>query len=140
LKGVAGNLGATALAEVARNAETAVKTGQGVEAALDSLSVSLDAVVRAIRSALPPEARVDSGCEASADPAIVLEPLSRLKRLLEGADCEAAEFIADARRNLSGVLTGPEILTLTELVDEFDFDAALKCLSGIAARLSLNLS
>jgi hypothetical protein len=37
------------------------------------------------------------------------------------------------------VLTPAEIKTLTERVGNFDFEAALKCLSGIASRLSLNL-
>ncbi len=140
LKGVAGNLGATALAEAARKAETAVKTGQDVEAALDSLSCSLDAVVQAVRAALPPEASVKGAGAACADPATVVQPLAQLKKLLESADGEAVEFITEAGPNLSGVLTGPEIRTLTELVDKFDFDGALQCLSGIAARLSLNLS
>ncbi|MGB9435329.1 MAG: response regulator, partial [Candidatus Acidiferrum sp.] len=55
LKGSAANLGATALAEVASRAETALTTGQGVEPALQSLSLSFGAVVTAIRSALPAE-------------------------------------------------------------------------------------
>jgi hypothetical protein len=37
------------------------------------------------------------------------------------------------------VLTPAEIKTLTERVGSFDFEAALRCLSGIASRLSLNL-
>ena len=139
LKGVAGNLGATVLAEVARKAETAVKTGQGIEAGLDALAVSLDAVVRAVRAALPPEASVHSGREASADPAAAAYSLGRLKKMLETDDGEAADFILDARPNLSGLLTGAEIDTLAELVGNFDYAAALKCLSGITDRLSLNV-
>jgi hypothetical protein len=37
------------------------------------------------------------------------------------------------------MLTPAEIKTLTERVGNFDFEAALRCLSGIASRLSLNL-
>jgi two-component system, sensor histidine kinase and response regulator len=139
LKGAAGNLGATALAEVAAKAEAAVKTGQNLEAALDSLALSLRAVVEAIQSALASEQLPESAGEASADPAIVVEPLTQLKKLLKNDDGSAADFIFDARPNLSNVLTGSEIGTLTGLVENFDFEAALKCLSGIAARLSLNL-
>jgi hypothetical protein len=65
--------------------------------------------------------------------------LTRLKKLLKNDDGSAAEFIFDARPSLSKVLTGSEIGALTGLVGNFDFDAALRCLSGIAARLSLNL-
>ena len=69
----------------------------------------------------------------------MVEPLTRLKKLLESDDGEAAECILDARHNLSGVLTAAEIDALAELVGNFDYAAALKCLSGVAARLSLNL-
>jgi len=37
------------------------------------------------------------------------------------------------------VLTPGEIKMLSERIGNFDFDAALKCISGIASRLSLNL-
>ena len=69
----------------------------------------------------------------------MVEPLTRLKRLLETDDGEAADFMIDARSQLSGVLTPTEIETLSELVGDFDFESALKCLSSIAGRLSLNL-
>jgi len=53
LKGSASTLGATALAEHAAKVETAIKTGQSVDEALGSLSHSLVAVMKAIRTALP---------------------------------------------------------------------------------------
>ena len=53
LKGAASTLGATALAEHAEKVETAIRTGQSVDEALESLSHSLVAVVEAIRAALP---------------------------------------------------------------------------------------
>lgn len=53
LKGAASTLGATNLAEHAAKVETAIKINQGVDEALASLSVSLVAVVEAIRVALP---------------------------------------------------------------------------------------
>ena len=53
LKGAASTLGATALAEHAALAETAIKAGQSVDEALDSLSQSLATVVEAIHAALP---------------------------------------------------------------------------------------
>jgi signal transduction histidine kinase/CheY-like chemotaxis protein len=139
LKGAAGNLGAAAVADAAAKAQAAVKSGQGLESALDSLALSLRAVVEAIQLALPNVQLPESAGEASADPAVVAEPLTRLKKLLINDDGSAAEFILDARPILSKVLTGSEIGTLTVSVENFDFEAALKCLSGIGARLSLNL-
>ena len=99
----------------------------------------LDAVLASLRAALPAEDRRQRRKPGSGDPATVKEPLARLKHLLEADDGEAADFIVDAKPQLAGVLTLEEIRTLSDRVGNFDFDAALKCLSGIASRLSLNL-
>ena len=53
LKGAASTLGATALAKHAAEVEIAIQTGQNVDEALESLSHSLVAVVKAIRAAFP---------------------------------------------------------------------------------------
>jgi HPt (histidine-containing phosphotransfer) domain-containing protein len=139
LKGAAGTLGAAFLSEAAADAETAIKTGRGVPETLRSLSHVLDPVLQAIRTALPETTGGNGAGVPPGDPAAVLEPLARLKQLLETDDGEAADFIVDAKSRLSGVLTPAEIKTLTERVGNFDFEAALRCLSGIASRLSLNL-
>ena len=139
LKGAAGTLGANALSEAAAKAETAVKTGQGVADAVQALAMALDAVLASLRTAFPADAAGNGASTGSGDPATVKEPLIRLKQLLEADDGEAADFIVDAKSQLSGVLTSTEIRTLSDRVGNFDFDAALKCLSGIASRLSLNL-
>jgi two-component system sensor histidine kinase/response regulator len=138
LKGAAGTLGAGALSEAAAKAETAIKTGQGIDTALSSLSVDLASTVGAIRAALPDQAATNGG-GLTRDPAAVVEPLKELKRLLESDDGEAADFIIDARSQLAGVLTPTEIETLSELVGDFNFESALKCISSISDRLSLNL-
>ena len=53
LKGAASTLGAATLAAHAAEVEAAIKIGQSVDVALESLSHSLIAVVQAIRTALP---------------------------------------------------------------------------------------
>jgi hypothetical protein len=65
--------------------------------------------------------------------------LSRLKMLLEADDSEAAEFILEAQGSLSPVLSRTEIETLTRMVSDFDYESALRAVSGIADRLSLKL-
>jgi PAS domain S-box-containing protein len=137
LKGASGTLGAMQLAEAAAKAETALKLGQDTDTALTALAASLAATVAAIRTALPQD--TGNGGASSSDPESVVEPLARLKRLLESDDGEAADFIVDARPALSGVLTATEIEALSGHVGDFNFEAALKCLSGIVSRLSLNL-
>jgi two-component system, sensor histidine kinase and response regulator len=139
LKGAAANLGATAVAEEAAKVETAIETGKGVELALDSLASSLSSVLTAIRSALPVDSDASASAPASADAASVLEHLTRLQKLLRSDDGEAADYILEAQPVLSKVLSGAEISALSGLVGNFDFDGALKCLSEIAARLTIHL-
>jgi len=139
LKGAAANLGAGALADFAAKAETAIATSQGVQEALHSLAVSYEAVATAISSALPSEPFVAAADATPADLATVVAPLTRLKILLKNDDGDAADYILEVRPSLSKVLTEAEINTLTGLVGNFDFEAALHSLSDIADRLSLKL-
>ena len=139
LKGAAATLGAKALAEAASQAEAAIKSRKDPGQDVQRVTGSLAALLADLRAALPDDAAGNSANSHSGDPASVQEPLGRLKRLLEADDGEAADFIVDARPRLAGILTPAEIRTLTDHVGKFDFDAALGCLSGIAARLSLNL-
>ena len=137
LKGAAATLGITALADVASVAEKAIKTGDDTEEALGRLSMMLDPVVKAIQCAF-----VQEGHEAAAparNPRDVAEPLARLKHLLENDDGEAADFIIDVTPQLSAVLTPAEVNALSDHVSQFDFEAALQSLSGVASRLSLDL-
>lgn len=140
MKGAAANLGAAGLAEVAAKAEAAVTSGQGVEDALHALAISFESVAGAINSALPTEqSATATAAPAPADIATVLEPLARLKALLKNDDGDAADYILEVGPSLSRVLTAAEINTLTGLVGNFNFEAALVSLSTIADRLSLRL-
>jgi HPt (histidine-containing phosphotransfer) domain-containing protein len=138
LKGAAGNLGAESLSELAAKAEAALGRNQGVDAALEALSGSLDAVVAAIRAALPGEP-VPSSSDASVDSTTMAESLARLKQLLETDDGEAADFLLDARPVLLKFLTREEIATLQGQVGNFDYAHALQSVSQVASRLSLKL-
>lgn len=139
LKGAAGTLGAMAVSAAAAKAETAIRKGQGIDTALTSLSDDLSKAVEAILTSLPAEGIRSGHSTASVDAATVIEPLTRLKRLLENDDGEAADFIIDTRSNLSGVLTDMEIENLNELIGDFNFEAALACLSRIISRLERNI-
>ena len=139
LKGVAATLGANALSDAAAQAETAIRGGIDASAELRALALSLDTVLADLRAALPDEVDGNGAGVSVGDPTSVQEPLSRLKELLETDDGEAADFIVNERPRLACVLTPAEIETLTDRVGQFEFESALHCLSGIAARLSLDL-
>jgi two-component system sensor histidine kinase/response regulator len=139
LRGVAATLGVNALSEAASRAEAAIRSGKDAGPEVRALALSLNAVLAGLRAALPDDTGGNGAGTAASDPATVHEPLARLKQLLETDDGEAADFIVDAGPRLAGVLTPAEIKALNDRVGTFDFDAALACLSGIAARLSLDL-
>jgi two-component system sensor histidine kinase/response regulator len=136
LKGAAATLGANGLSEAAAKAETTIKSGQNADKAIELLSLALDRVLASVWTALPED---KAGNGRSTNPESVKEPLIRLKRLLEADDGEAAEFIIDAKSHLTGVLTPAEMKALADQVGKFEFEAALKSLSSIASRLSINL-
>jgi two-component system, sensor histidine kinase and response regulator len=138
LKGSAATLGAAQLAVAAAETESAVREGRDAEDTLRSLSMSLDPVIKSIMTSLPAEA--DGSSQApGGDPDAVAAPLARLKQLLETDDGEAADFMIEVKPQLAGVLTPAEVKALTDQVGNFEFEAALKCLSGIASRLSLDI-
>jgi HPt (histidine-containing phosphotransfer) domain-containing protein len=137
LKGAAGNLGATSLAEAAARAEAAIDSKQSVSTAVDEMSFSLDATIRAIRAVLPAE--TPDVATSNADPSSVIQPFMQLKKLLETDDGAASDFILNAQSNLSKVLTAVEMEALASQVGNFAYAEALQTLSMIAARLSLNL-
>ncbi len=126
------------MSEAAARAETAIKTGHGVEEAVKDLSTVLESVISELRKILPSNGGNGTQSERR-DTTNVAEPLLRLRRLLEADDGEAAEFIVDIKPRLTGVLTAAEIKTLSDHIGSFDFDAALKSLSDIVSRLSINL-
>ena len=139
LKGAAANLGANALATAAGSAEVAIKTQSEVERALVEMGRTLFAAVGAIQETLPSAEKVESTLSGNGDPSAVLQPLSRLKMLLEADDSEAAEFILEAQGSFAAVLSPTEIETLRRMVSDFDYESALRAVSGIADRLSLKL-
>jgi HPt (histidine-containing phosphotransfer) domain-containing protein len=140
LKGAAANLGAATVAAIAARAESAIDSRkEEIPQALEDLSQSLDATVANIYAALPKVPALKESTLVSANPSTVAQPLAQLKKLLAADDGDAADFILDARPNLSKVLTAAEIDTLIGHVGNFDYADALRSLSSIAARLALNL-
>jgi two-component system, sensor histidine kinase and response regulator len=139
LKGASANLGANALAQVAAKAEAAIDSSEFIAPALDALRHSLASTVAAIRNALPAKSTAAEVHVPSADPSTILQPLSRLKKLLETDDGDASDFLLEARPSLSQVIPAAEIDSLLVQVGNFAYSDALRSLVAIAARLSLTL-
>ncbi|MEM9589845.1 MAG: response regulator [Pseudomonadota bacterium] len=136
LKGAASTLGAMTVSEAAAAAETAIRDGHGVDETLASLSNNLARAVEAIETALPErEKGVSKPGATHSGPTAALKRLIALKTLLENDDGEAADFLIEAKPDLQGSLTDMEVDALSDLVGDFDFEAALGHLGDIIARL-----
>lgn len=138
LKGAGANLGAVSLAEAAAKAESAIVSNSPVEPAPQFLATTLDSIIAAVRSTLPTEPAVASSA-ACMDSQALVPPRSRLKRLLASDDADASDFFPEIRPALAGILSSTELDSLSAHVGNFAYSNALKSLSSIASRLSIEL-
>ena len=119
--------------------EAAIQSNQSIDSTLESLSGVLAKTISAIRAVIPAESAPAGAPDPSADPSTVVRPLSHLKKLLEGDDAEASDFLLGARSTLSQVLTTAEVNSLYAHVGNFAYADALRSVAEITTRLSLTL-
>jgi two-component system sensor histidine kinase/response regulator len=136
LKGVSGNLGAKALSGLTAELEKSLRDHdtQSLEAGLPGLADELARVIEAIRDSL-----AAGGAEASprtpiSDSTEAVRLLKQLKQMLADDDGAALDYLLDARERVEGVISDADLNALQKAVRDFDFTAALDCLSGIAQR------
>ena len=132
LRGVAGNIGATALSAAAQTAEAALKAGDtaNLEELLHSITVELEPLLHAI------DALSDSSPEAQSPPTHApvdwaqLEPhLQQLQALLEDSDTEASECLEAIAPLLTGTPHAESLRAIETRLAKYDFDGALEKLS-----------
>ncbi len=136
LKGVVGNLSATALYETVADIDARLKQGQPPDAtALEAMRIRLQAVMQDIdRLAVDPPATPPPAAPPL-DPVVLSARLERLAHALD-YDLGAAEpLLAELRAGVSGTLLEPEIAALATQVDRFAIDEALTQLNTLQERL-----
>ncbi len=127
LKGVAGNLGATALSTIADNLEVALKQGDTAAALLHLPSA--DAHLCALLAGASILEEKQSASVAGADPAVaptaVAELVSEFSRLLMDRDLGALEIYARLQPYLTESHSPESLKKLTGCIDNLDFGGAL---------------
>ncbi len=131
LRGVAGNLGAEALAAHAEQLEMAIRLGLApaqIETAAQATEAALAQLISALQAYLDSTA---SPAMASTDvPAADLPRLyATLRALLQADDASAADCLLESQAALRRAL-GPQFEALEQAVNRFDFDVALGLLPG----------
>ncbi|HKS89222.1 MAG TPA: response regulator, partial [Stellaceae bacterium] len=127
LTGIAGAIGANAVAKQARAVEAALRAHAGEDAItepLASLSAILAALVAALRRDLPP---APAPTAAAADPAQAGAMSRRLAQLLTDSDVAALAFLANNAASLRTIL-GDRFAEVEAATESFDFGGALAAL------------
>ncbi|MEO5362346.1 MAG: response regulator [Magnetococcus sp. DMHC-8] len=146
IKGIAGNLGAPALYEAARDLEQCLKLDDRERCAelLDCLAHSLSVVLESIASLATQESAVQvedggSPADASLDIEEIFGVINKIVSLLKQNDVEAEEQLESLARVLKGAGLQKEMAVLTEQIKMFDFDGAIVTLSAMARLLNIPL-
>ncbi|TCO83688.1 PAS domain S-box-containing protein [Plasticicumulans lactativorans] len=134
LRGVAGNIGAAALAEAAAALERALHDGAATAPALaevarlgDELRTALVAYLDATAADAP-----DAAPAAEVDPAELRAFVARLAARLADSDSEALDLVAAAPGGLRALFPTEDHAAFENAVQGFDFDAALALLRSAA--------
>ncbi len=129
LRGVAGNIGASELQDAAAILESELRQGKssGLELELKSIDIKLAQILLAL-SVLNEEEPEGGSLQSSKEIDVeVITPLFiKLKALLEDDDGEASEVIYELEISLKGTVIQTELKQLAKVVDQFDYEQALK--------------
>jgi len=136
VKGVAGNIGATAVQSVAAELEKAIKSNGG-QLRLDSLRAKLGHELTRLRDAvmplLPaPEPTAETAPAAQVAPGEIRAAVDRLSALLADSDAAAGDALEADAPVLRAVLDAPGFARLKKLVNDYSFDDALEALRAAA--------
>ncbi|ENO85047.1 PAS domain-containing hybrid sensor histidine kinase/response regulator [Thauera linaloolentis] len=142
LKGLAGTIGARALASCAADVETRLHHGTPVDEALRELAGTLEALTAAIQGALgadeasrhdgpAPEAPAEAHLTGPAGLDALRAGLLRLEALLRDDDGEAGGHLDTLIDALAGLGLSGRAAELQDLVAQYRFDEALASLDGL---------
>jgi signal transduction histidine kinase/CheY-like chemotaxis protein len=135
LRGVAGNIGFTALHSAATTLENAIRARGGIDDAQMAVETRMSAILASLRAAL---GNGHAAAEASDRPAAATHA-ARLATLLSTADGDAATYLADHGAAIRSFVSEAAYAQLERAVTHFDFEGALQSLRHAAAERGMKL-
>ena len=109
------------------------------EGRLSGVASELARLMEAIRNFLAAGA-TDAPLRTSiSDSAETVTLLRHLKQMLANDDGAALDYLLQARERIGGVISEADLDSLQKVAGDFDFSAALECLTGIAQRYNFSL-
>jgi polar amino acid transport system substrate-binding protein len=139
LKGVAANIGASAVQDAAKALESACRSGRPDSAIEALLAAVIDALEPLISGLVGLDSSVQPIAAAAhpADPALIREKIAHLRDLLEDSDADSTRALTELTA-LPGLSPfRPRIEALSRQIDDFDFEAALESLAALEAKLEM---
>ncbi|MBC3907719.1 two-component regulator propeller domain-containing protein [Undibacterium umbellatum] len=139
MRGAAGNIGATELAEVSTELELAIEKSQENEALIQKFTAVSAGLIHALKQALQERAakeaaRQEQESELATKDADVTECarlFATLRQYLEESDSEALDYFNTHQRSLRQAL-GTQAEEFVQSLQVFDFEIALQILDSIA--------
>ncbi len=133
LKGVAGNLGAVEVAELAACLESHFRNGEGDPSEhLNAAETALSKVLEGLKN-LPQEKPVEAREQVQISPQRRVELCDKLRGLLQDFDGEAADALEELRPAV-GAKHDRVLKMLEDAVDGFEFDEALEHLDTLQSQ------
>ncbi len=136
LKGVAGNIGATALYQAARTLEQACQAGTGnIGQPLAATETELQTVMGGLAALPPPAPPAHEKTQPPLDDAAVKTLLIELRELVANDRLEAVDTIKQLTSLLAGSCHAAQAEAVAHSIDNYDFDAAKEALNDLARSL-----
>ena len=133
LRGTAGNIGARQVQAAAEELEKACRDGaepERIQGLLDRVLAELQPVVEGLKQ-VDRATRESAAPKAPGDLEALKVGLKRLKALLEDSDTEASDLVESLLPLAHGLPQEDALKKVTEAINAYDFDAALRSLAEI---------
>jgi two-component system sensor histidine kinase/response regulator len=132
-QGVSGNIGAAAQQQAAAALERAIRQGTETGPLIAEFEAAMTAMARRLQDALGRASPVVEAAPPAPAPAAAKRLLGRLEALLENADGEAVDHLAEHAALFRAALGPAGFADLERAVTRYDFDTALAKLRELAA-------
>ena len=132
VKGVAGNIGADKVQELAKALEAAIREEADTDGLITELDRAVSKLVESLASLTVKQATAEEA-RPNMEASELLPKLDELQTLLEAYDGEAVEVISEIASQTAHTSLAQSIRELAERIDDFDFDLALERLKALRA-------
>jgi len=136
LKGVAGNIGAKKVYELAKELEGRLKENEEVDSLLDSIEVELKTICQEVEALISEvEEKKESRGAEEINFEVLQEDMRGLKKLLEDYDTDAEEKLAGIKSQLLSRGVDTILRDVESCVNNYDFETALDHLEKLEIKV-----